>query len=843
MTANNNLGESSSTSILLSSSWLPPFLNDDTNNNAAAARQEQQPERSLTSGQYAYDKSQSMYAVDEDEEMDRSLFFILFSALLALVLILSKQLHETDHLKSVLSEAALVLLVGILAGFLFHFFVNEPGYGHHDNDEEQVFRALLSFSPEIFFMGLLPPILFNSGYQLRRELFYRHIAPIILFAAVGTTISAGFTAMALLGIRNLGWLGSFHPTLIELFTFGSLIAATDTVSVIAVLQAKRVDPHLFYVVFGESALNDAVALVLFNTFADVLLNNQQPDLWNTIKGFAVVFSMAAIGSPLLGMLFGFLAALVFKKVDLRNHKMLELSIYLLCMYVPFIIAECLHLSGIVTIFFSGLSVRRYAAPNVSHETYKAGGTIFKVAAFVAETCIFLELGMSVFGFYGSFHWQFIFWALLCCLMGRAVAIYPLCYFHNLSLSMPSMTGGLGDDTDAEATSFDDDSSCGGGGIRKSSSNSIHEDDFDDGQYHLHQQQYPQPVHPTIEEHHSYHEAPDAKSVVQKIPASMMMMTPDGKMLVKSRSAEPYHSESSDSEDTFQPVLEQQESSDDQYHHETSKETLRNSNLSPPPDGGMAALHHNSQPQQQHINNILLHDDSLKNYKSSYHKNFDPMDISQHEKPNLQGGGERRKHYLQHKVSRLSSCESNENGNKNNRRGGGGRYNTGGDLGGEEYSNNSSSGDEASRISFFLGHGAVIPPRRSGGGGGGGRTNNINNNSSNNGNLRRKSKRKRTPMKRKDRKISLEMAHILWFAGLRGAVAYACVREFPDVYGHDDEFTAATMFIVLFTIIVMGGLTEFMLEICHIDMNVDEEEYMNLWRREHKLKGFFHDFGT
>ena len=87
-----------------------------------------------------------------------------------------------------------------------------------------------------------------------------------------------------------------------------------------------------------------------------------------------------------------------------------------------------------------------------------------------------------------------------------------------------------------------------------------------------------------------------------------------------------------------------------------------------------------------------------------------------------------------------------------------------------------------------------------------------------------------------------MAHILWFAGLRGAVAYACVRDFPDVYGNDDEFTAATMFIVLFTIIVMGGATEYMLYLCNVDMDVDEEEYMTLWRREHELKGWFHDFG-
>ncbi|MCC5321541.1 cation:proton antiporter, partial [Staphylococcus aureus] len=44
----------------------------------------------------------------------------------------------------------------------------------------------------------------------------------------------------------------FTPTLTELFTFGALISSTDPVSTLAVFQAKRVDPQLFYLVFGES---------------------------------------------------------------------------------------------------------------------------------------------------------------------------------------------------------------------------------------------------------------------------------------------------------------------------------------------------------------------------------------------------------------------------------------------------------------------------------------------------------------------------------------------------------------------------------------------------------------
>lgn len=529
------------------------------------------------------------------EETWHTLYFVLFSLLLTAVLVLSKLLHEYRPLSKVLSEASLVLILSMTVGFLVHLFLDEDEVGYAGNGQGQaqeqeggggqVAQQLLSFSPKVFFMALLPPIIFNSGYQLRRELFYRHISPITLFAAVGTTLSALVCAGLLWLAGQLGWLGGFSPTTVELLAFGSLIAATDTVSVIAVLQAKRVDPHLFYVVFGESALNDAVALVLFNTFAYLL--NEQIELGPmSVVTFLLDFLRQAVGSPALGICFGAAAALMFKTVDFRRRefRMLELSLYLICMYLPFILAELFHLSGIVAIFFAGLSVRRYAAPNVSDETSRAGESIFKVTAFLAETCIFIELGLSFFGFSGSFHWKFCLCALVTCLVSRAVAIYPLSYAYNFSLrELPTE---------------------------------------DDG------------------------------SVVSKeIP------------LARSAGSE---------------------------------------------------------------------------------------------------------------VSKTS----------------------------------------ATSLSSIA-------------------------NISNNG---RKRGRRRTPIQRKDQKISVEMAHVLWFAGLRGAVAYACVREFPNVYGHDDEFVAATMFIILFTVIIMGGCTEYLLEYLGVEMGVDEEAYMFEWRKERELKGIFHDLG-
>lgn len=534
------------------------------------------------------------FSTEGDEIQTRSLYFVLFAALLATVFILAKQLHDHKRLNAVFSEAALVLMVGMITGGITRSIQAISSTNQNTDDdavavESVLANSILSFSPNVFFMALLPPILFHSGYGLRRELFYRHIKPIALFAAVGTLLSALVTGLSLYGIGRLGGLGAFQPSVLELLTFGSLIAATDTVSVVAVLQAKRVDPHLFYLTLGESALNDAVALVLFESFGELLEKfgeNGQGTLARSTLQFGLDFSLAAVGSPALGILFGVGAALVFKRSDFRDHKMLELGLYSLCMYVPYTIAECINLSGIVSIFFAGMSARRYIVPNLSTETAHNGEAIFGLAAYLAEICIFLELGMSLWGLKAKFSWAFIGWSLLACLIGRAVAIYPLANLWNCSLKESQLN-----DAFVEATeSFD------------------------------------------IE-------------------------------VVKAQN-----------------------------------------------------------------------DDGL----------------------------------FQDDVS-VSSAS----------------------------------------ISAQIGFASRIKRKR------------------------------RTPVKRKDKKISLPMMHFLWFAGLRGAVAYACARKFPGA--NRDEFIAATMFIVLFTIVIMGGATELLLGILKIATNVDEDKYMEEWHKQRMLRGAFHDF--
>lgn len=363
-------------------------------------------------------------------------YFVIFISLLAIVLVLSKWLHDQPAINRILPEAGMTILVGAVAGSVVRYFA--PPRNEDDDDyssSSNLYEGLLNFSATIFFVALLPPIVFNAGYCLRRELFFRYIQPIFLLAGLGTVLSTLTVGVMLRVLANYDLTGGFSPSIAELLTFGAMISTTDTVSILAVLEQKRVDPHLFYLVFGESAMNDAVGLVLFNAFSKHVGMEEPSNARSiTVSCLNVMFDVFTIfiGSFVWGALSGMLSGLLFKWIDMRAHHRLELSFFILVMYFPFLLAEVMGLSGIVTIFFSGMAAKQYAVPNLSAATENDADAIFRVTAFLAETIIFLELGLSIFGMpdFEHNHIVFTFWALIASLVGRAMGVYPVSFLFN-----------------------------------------------------------------------------------------------------------------------------------------------------------------------------------------------------------------------------------------------------------------------------------------------------------------------------------------------------------------------------------------------------------------------------
>ncbi|CAG9532025.1 unnamed protein product [Cercopithifilaria johnstoni] len=286
-----------------------------------------------------------------------------------------------------------------------------------------------TLSPNIFFLVLLPPIIFENGYNLHKGDFFTNMFPILSFATLGTVISALTigSALYILGQADL----IYKMSAAESFAFGSMISAVDPVATLAIFQALNVERMLYMLVFGESMLNDAVSIVLTSTSLEMSLQNVTSStsgslFFPVISRFTYIFLISA----LLGAFIGFLSALLFKYVDLRKTPSLEFALLLIFAYLPYGLAEAISLSGIMAILFCSITMSQYTHFNVSPITQITMQQTFRTLAFVAETCTFAYLGLALFTIKLQFQPMFVSWSIMLCFVGRAFNVFPLAYLAN-----------------------------------------------------------------------------------------------------------------------------------------------------------------------------------------------------------------------------------------------------------------------------------------------------------------------------------------------------------------------------------------------------------------------------
>uniref|UniRef100_A0A8C5EHE4 Sodium/hydrogen exchanger n=1 Tax=Gouania willdenowi TaxID=441366 RepID=A0A8C5EHE4_GOUWI len=356
-------------------------------------------------------------AQEEEQSSGMTIFFSLLVIGICIILVhllIKFKLHFLPESVAVVSLG--ILMGGIIKIIEFQELANWK--------EEEMFR------PNMFFLLILPPIIFESGYSLHKGNFFQNIGSITLFAVIGTIISAFIVGG---GIYFLGQADVIYKmTMTDSFAFGSLISAVDPVATIAIFNALNVDPVLNMLVFGESILNDAVSIVLTNTAEGVFSHSDSSMVtgWETFIQALGNFLTMFFGSAALGTLTGVISALFLKHFDLRKTPSLEFGMMIIFAYIPYGLAEGIKLSGIMSILFAGIVMSHYTHHNLSPVTQILMQQTLRTVAFMCETCVFAFLGLSIFSFPHKFEMSFVIWCIVLVLLGRAVNIFPLSFLLN-----------------------------------------------------------------------------------------------------------------------------------------------------------------------------------------------------------------------------------------------------------------------------------------------------------------------------------------------------------------------------------------------------------------------------
>lgn len=218
---------------------------------------------------------------------------------------------------------------------------------------------------------------------------------------------------------------------LESLVFGAIISATDPVTVLAIFQELGTDVNLYALVFGESVLNDAVAISLYRTVVNARHNpSASHSIIAAIWGFLEIF----VGSLSTGVAVALVCALLFKYVGLavNNLQNLECCLVVLFPYFSYMLAEGLGLSGIVAILFCGVVMKHYMFPNLSGNAQAFTAAFFQLISSLAETFVFIYMGLDIALEEQSWsHVGFIFFSILFIGVARAANVFPCAYLVNL----------------------------------------------------------------------------------------------------------------------------------------------------------------------------------------------------------------------------------------------------------------------------------------------------------------------------------------------------------------------------------------------------------------------------
>ncbi|TYJ56407.1 sodium/hydrogen exchanger 3 [Cryptococcus floricola] len=307
-------------------------------------------------------------------------------------------------------ETVVSIFAGMVVGLIIRL---SPGH---------MIREMMSFKHTFFFNVLLPPIILNSGYELKQENFFRNFATILTFAFLGTFISA-------VGIGVLVYIWSFLGleglkfTLLECLIFGSTLSATDPVTILAIFNTAKVDPKLYSIIFGESILNDAVSIVMYETLSQ--FHGEDIYISSIFHGVGI-FLFSFITSMALGVAFGLVCSLGLKHSHLATYPHIESCIVTLVAYTSYFFSNGVTMSGIVSLLFCGITLKHYAYHTMSRRTQKTTKYMFGVLAQLSENFIFIYLGLSLFTQdVQVFKPLFILVSAIAVMASRYAAVFPL----------------------------------------------------------------------------------------------------------------------------------------------------------------------------------------------------------------------------------------------------------------------------------------------------------------------------------------------------------------------------------------------------------------------------------
>jgi CPA1 family monovalent cation:H+ antiporter len=246
----------------------------------------------------------------------------------------------------------------------------------------------IRLSPDLVLFVFLPALLFEGSWMIDVQKLRENWVSIMLLAGPGLLLSLLLIALLVHFLAGLDWGLAL--------LLGAILSPTDPVSVLGLFRQLKVNIRLSTIIEGESLFNDGIAGALYQTFlALVLLTIQgHPSSGATawMNGF-LTFLLEAGGGLLVGVACGFLLSRFVRFID---DPLIETTVTIIAAYGVYLLADTLHVSGILALIIASLIFGSYGRQfGMSEQTRDAVDTFWSIIAFVANALLFLLVGAEL----------------------------------------------------------------------------------------------------------------------------------------------------------------------------------------------------------------------------------------------------------------------------------------------------------------------------------------------------------------------------------------------------------------------------------------------------------------
>lgn len=256
----------------------------------------------------------------------------------------------------------LLVIAGLIIGFM-------PGLPN------------LALDPDVVFVIILPPLLYDAASKTSWHEFRSSIRPIsalaislVFFTTVAVAVTAHYT------IPGFTWPLAF--------VLGAVVSPPDAVAASGIIKGLGLNKRVITILEGESLVNDASALIAYR-YAVAAVTTGTFVFWQAGLQFLLV---AGVGI-LIGVLTGYLFVLTLKKI--HNNPIVETSFTLLAPFVAYLLAEHFHMSGVLAVVSTGLMISWRGPEVFSHRGRIRNRVVWDTMIFLLQGFVFIIIGLQL----------------------------------------------------------------------------------------------------------------------------------------------------------------------------------------------------------------------------------------------------------------------------------------------------------------------------------------------------------------------------------------------------------------------------------------------------------------